>query len=213
MLSNASFKDAAGRLIPVLQGLKLFSTALRAADVDLRLRAARGGFLLGLVDSRRQTDPSAASPHIPRPNGKSVSLRFATSRRACATEIYAPAPTIPVLGSTPMSIPSTFTPHPGLDLTIRSGRGYPGEAIARFNGWLLLVRKHDVGRRLAQFQNTSQLSNARSPAAAPNDDDRLVRAAPRPRVRDCDPDGRAFQSDRVGARRRKRQSAAWISWR
>jgi hypothetical protein len=165
MLSDASFHDAAGRLILVPAGVKIFTNALSAADVDsglARTQAVLRGFL-GVLGCFEQIGESASSIPSAVTEWKKRELAicdFDTALRGgdlCATA-YDPAS-----GQRTDVDPLDFHTASGLDPTIRSGivQGRPGEAIARLNGSLLLVRERDVWRRLAQFQNISQLPKLR----------------------------------------------------
>jgi hypothetical protein len=166
MLSNASFHDAAGSLILLPAGLTLFTNALSAADVDSQLERTQAALesLLGVVDSLEQTGDSASgfpSEAITAWKKRELAIcDFDTALRR--GDLYARAYN-PDSGLRTDVDPLDFYTASSLDPTIRSGvvQGRPGEAIARFNGSLLLVRERDIRRRLAQFRNTSQLGKLR----------------------------------------------------
>jgi len=163
MISNASFHDAASGLILLPAGLERFANELGAADVDSSLeltQTALGGLLLDVVDSLKQTDQSTSgfpSDAITAWKKRELAINeFDTALRRgdLRATAYNPAS-----GQRTDVDPLDFYTASGLDPTIRSGlvQGHLGEAIARLNGSLLLVRERDVKRRLAQFRNTYQL--------------------------------------------------------
>jgi len=166
MLSSASFHDAAGSLILLPAGLTLFTNALSAADVDSQLERTQAALesLLGVVDSLEQRGESPSGfPLDAITEWKKRELAvwdFDTALRGgdLRATAYNPAS-----GQRADVDPLDFYTASRLDPTIRSGvvQGRPGEAIARFNGCLLLIQERDIRRRLAQFQNTSQIPKLR----------------------------------------------------
>jgi hypothetical protein len=166
MLSDASFHDAAGRLILVPAGVKLFTNALSAADVDWRLARTQAALrdFLGVVDSPEQRGESASGfPSDAVTEWKKRELAicdFETGLRRGDLRATAYDPTS---GQRTDVDPLAFCKASRLDPTIRSGvvQGRPGEALAGLNGWVLLVRERDVRRRLAQFQNTAHIPKLR----------------------------------------------------
>ena len=168
MRSNASFHDAAGNLIFLEAGLTIFTNAL-SADVDSQLAgtpAALAG-LFDLVDSLKQTGE--------KPSGFPPEAITAWKKRELAISEFDTALRLgelratayhPASGQRTDVDPLDFYTASRLEPIIRSGlvQGPPGEAIARFNGSWLLVRERDVKRRLAQFQNISQLAKFRHAA-------------------------------------------------
>jgi hypothetical protein len=169
MLSNTSFHDAAGSLIPVPAGLKLFSKALSAAHVDWsleRTQAALRGFF-GVVDSLEPISKWASSlPSETITEWKKRELAIHDFTTGLSDGGLAVIGYDPASGQRVVIDPLDFYTASRIDPIIRSGvvQGRPGEAIARFNGWVLLVRERDLRRRIAQFQSTSAFPKLRSAA-------------------------------------------------
>jgi hypothetical protein len=169
MRSNASIHDAAGSLILLPAGLERFANELGAADVDSsleRTQTALGG-LLDVVDSLQLIDKSPSGfPLEAITEWKKRELAISEFDTALRRGHLRASAYNPASGQRTEVDPLDFYTASELDPTIRSGlvQGLPGEAIARFNGSWLLVRERDVKRRLAQFQNTSQLPKIQSAA-------------------------------------------------
>jgi hypothetical protein len=146
--------------------VKNLTNAHSAADVDWRLERTQAALrdFLGVVDSPEQRGESASGfPSDAVTEWKKRELAVWDFEMALRGGDLRATAYDPTSGRRTDVDPLAFCTASRLDPTIRSGivQGCPGEALARLNGWVLLVRERDVRRRLAQFQNTAQIPKLR----------------------------------------------------